>query len=103
MTFNHVFDPQALEEYKDATVWYSERSLKAAENFVKEVTGKIGIICKMPFSFKRTYKDFRETSLKKYPYSIVFLIDEEKKVVIIFSLFHHKRNPRKKYRRRTGQ
>jgi hypothetical protein len=62
----------ALIEYKDAVVWYKERSLKASENFVQQVKDKIDKICHSPFRYPKIYKHFRETPLRKYPYSLVY-------------------------------
>lgn len=98
MSYRYRYDPVALGEYKDAVSWYLERSELAAEEFVKELNEKIATICNDPFCFRNTYKSYRETSLKRYPYYIVYLIDETKKAIIISSVYHHKRNPQKKYR-----
>jgi len=97
MTYRHVYAPKALEEYKEAVSWYLKRSEKAAENFIKEIDEKTATICKYPFRYRNTYKEFREAALKKYPFSIVYLLDEQRKQVIIFSIFHQKRSPRKKF------
>lgn len=99
MKYRYFYDPVALAEYSDAVSWYKHRSLLAAENFVKEITEKIAIICDDPFRFRNRYNVFRETSLKKYPYTIVYFIDEKKKKIIITSVFHNKRNPDTKYRK----
>ena len=99
MSYRHNYDPIALLEYKDAAAWYTERSETAAANFVKEVKEKIAAICKDPSRYRNTYKKFRETSLKIYPYSIIYTIDENDKTVIITSVFHHKRSPRRKFRK----
>ncbi len=97
MSYRYVYDPIALEEYKDAIQWYTARSERAAENFIIEVKEKIKVICNDPLRYKCLYKGYRETSLKKYPYTIVYLLDEENKIVIVSSVYHHKRNPNKKY------
>lgn len=99
MNYQHIYDPIALLEYKDATGWYAERSETAAANFVKEIKEKITAICKDPFRYRNTYKKFRETSLSIYPYSIIYLIDESVKTIIITSVYHHKRSPRRKFRK----
>ena len=91
------YSPIALIEYKDSVIWYKKSSTKAAENFVKEVREKIRNICETPFSYPKTYGKFRETSLKKYPYSIVYFIDENIKMIIVTSVFHQKRNPQNKF------
>ena len=59
MSYRHIYDPVALLEYKDATVWYAERSETAALNFIKETKERIAIICKDPFRYRNTYKKFR--------------------------------------------
>lgn len=45
MNYQIIYTPVALAEYKDAIIWYDERSKTAAENFVKAVTEKIKTIC----------------------------------------------------------
>ena len=99
MSYRYIYDPVALNEYKEAISWYLERSELAAEGLVKEVNEKLITICNDPFRFRNTYKNYREISLKRYPYYIVYLIDEVKKIVIVSSLYHHKRNPQSKYRK----
>ena len=97
MSYKYIYDPIALTEYKDAVSWYNARSKKAAEIFVIEVTKKIGQICSNPFRNRNEYKSFKEISLKKYPYCIVYFVDENTKTVVITSVYHHKRNPTNKY------
>lgn len=87
MNYEYIYDQIALREYIDAIRWYKSKSDKAAVNFVKEVTDRIKIICDNPLRFRNLYKNFRETSLKKYPYSIVYFLDERKKKVVITSMF----------------
>ncbi len=100
MSYRFIYDPIATLEYKDAVGWYAKRNEKAANNFINEVKDKIAVICNDPFRYRNTYKNYRETSLKKFPYSIIYFVDEAKKIVIIQSLFHHKRNPRRKYKKK---
>lgn len=99
MNYTYIFEPLALSEYKDAVLWYLVRSEKAAINFVQAVNERIVAICSNPLRYRNTYKYFRETSLKKYPYCIVYFVDEDKETIIISSVYNHKRNPKKKYRK----
>ncbi|MEO5948711.1 MAG: type II toxin-antitoxin system RelE/ParE family toxin [Chitinophagaceae bacterium] len=99
MSYRHIYDPIAFLEYRDAVTWYAERSEAAALNLVKEIKQKIVVICKDPLRYRKTYKKFRETSLAIYPYSIIYLIDENAKTIIIASVYHHKQNPRRKFKK----
>ena len=99
MSYLPIYAPAALQEYKEAVGWYLGRSETAADNFIREVKEKIAVICDDPMRYRNTYKNFRETSLKKYPYAIVYLVDEPRKTIMVSSVYHHKRNPRRKYRK----
>ena len=94
-----AYQQRAIEEYEEAVSWYKERSTKAAEHFDIEVKNKINILRGEPTRFRKTYKDFREVKLNRYPFNIIYLVDEAKTIVVIASIYHNKRNPKKKYRK----
>jgi hypothetical protein len=62
--------------------WYKERSDKAANGFVKAVNAVPDKEVE-PDSFRYVYKHFKEAAIKRYPFFIVYFIDEENKKVII--------------------
>jgi plasmid stabilization system protein ParE len=97
MKFKYRFDPVAANEYEAAYSWYFERSKKAAENFIIAVDIAIEGVCADPYRYRKTYRELREITLKKYPFYLIYLVDERKKIIIITSLYHNKRNPDKKY------
>ena len=97
MSYIIVYQERALIEYEIAIEWYSERSERAALNFEKAVNRQIDSLRSDPVSYKKTYKQFREISLKKYPFSIVYLVNDKENKVVISSVFHHKRNPKEKF------
>jgi plasmid stabilization system protein ParE len=82
MSYHYIYEPQALTEYKEAISWYLDRSETAANNFVKEIKEKIVTICTDPLRYRSKHKKMRETSLKKYPYSIVYFVNEQKQLII---------------------
>ena len=100
MSYTISYQERALHEYESATEWYRLHSENAAVNFEIAVKEKIDILRSQPASYKKTYKLFHEVSFKKYPYSIVYLIDEKENQVIISSIFHHKRNPKVKFKKK---
>jgi plasmid stabilization system protein ParE len=89
----------ALEEYFEAIEWYNEKSLSAAANFIEAVDEKLDSIEMNPFQYKRMFKHYHEVSTHIYPYSIVYFIEESVQKVVIVAIYHHKRNPKKKYRK----
>jgi plasmid stabilization system protein ParE len=100
MGYKYYFEPKALKEYITALEWYKKRSDAAAANFVKEIDIAVAAICFEPYRYHIGYKQFREISLKKYPFHIIYTIEETKKQVLIFSVFHQKKNPVIKFKKR---
>lgn len=99
MNYVIAYQQRAIAEYETAAAWYKERSIQAAENFEIAINKKIDILRVNALRYRKTYKEFREIQLDKYPFNIIYLVDEIKMRVIISSIYHHKRNPKKKYRR----
>ena len=93
-----TFRQRALKEYADSAAWYKQHSLQAAKDFVTIIQAALHSIAESPYTHRNSYKRFYEMKTKKFPFSIVYFVDEEKQSVVITTLFHHKRNPLKKYR-----
>lgn len=45
------------------------------------------------------YEDNYELRLKKYPFTIIYLIVEKEKLIIVTSVYHMMLNPNNKYRK----
>jgi plasmid stabilization system protein ParE len=97
MSYVILFQPKALAEYEEAVTWYRNNSIEAAENFKVAVEERLTALKSEPDRYRNTYKEFYEIALNKYPYILIYLIDETKKNVIISSVFHTKRNPDNKF------
>ena len=94
-----TFRAIAIEEYEEAIKWYQGKSVPAAEKFVKSIDEKLDRISDNPQQYKNLFKKYYEASTKKYPYNIVYVIEEKLQKVVIVSIYHHKRSPKKKYRK----
>ncbi len=96
VTFLHS---SAQQDYEESVNWYMQRSIGAAEKFVAEVNTVLQLICSNPRRWRNKYKNFHEITLKKYPFTIIYTIEDDKELVIISSIYDHKRNPKTKYRK----
>jgi len=45
--------------------------------------------------FEKIYKDFHRFPLRKFPYIIIYKVNEENKTVLIYRIFHTAQNPEK--------
>lgn len=86
------FTPEALREIDDAFEWYLERSLPAAEAFVREVDSAVALIASSPTIWSRFEAGTRRYVLRKFPYSIIYR--EIPVGVEVVAVAHHKRRPR---------
>ena len=69
--YQYILEPRAQSEYEESTEWYTERSEMATLNFIASIDNTIKLICKQPYQPKNSYKNFHETSIKKYPFTII--------------------------------
>src|SRR5215211_106256 len=100
MNYSVAYQPRAIADYEQAVAWYKEKSKQASENFEAAVEERIDVLRADPHRYRKTYKQFHEVAVKKYPYSVVYLINEKAKQVVISSIYHHRRNPTKKYQQK---
>ncbi len=82
------------KNYVDAIGYYQLHSLKAPALFIEEVGNTFKILAQNPF-FAVKYKNVRAIKIKKFPYSLYFIVNKSKKTVRILACFHTKRNPEK--------
>ena len=98
MNYLIFWQQRAIAEYEAAALWYKEKSIQALENLEIAVNKQINNLRTHPTQYRKTYKEFREIQLEKYPFNIIYLVNEAKVEVIISSLYHHQRNPKRKYK-----
>ncbi len=98
--YQYRIEVNAAKEYEKAYKWYDKQSELAAENFKLNVDKSIAAICADPFRNRNFHSNLHEVTLKKYPFNIIYFIEKEKNLITITSVFHHKRNPKKKFKKR---
>lgn len=96
--YQYILDPKAQKDYEDSIEFYAERSELATLNFIDLVELTIDLICKNPSINRNKYKNYFEIVLDKYPFTIIYAIEEEIKLIVIISIYHHSRNPKYKYK-----
>ena len=86
------FTPEALREIDDGFEWYLERSVQAAEAFVREATQAFALIASAPAIWPRFEAGTRRYVLRKFPYGIIYR--EISGGIQVVAVAHHKRRPR---------
>jgi len=94
MAFEIFQYPEADQDILAAVNYYKEISNSIASNFEKQLSKAYDQLERNPF-FQIRYDDVRVLPLKKFPYIILFHIDEIKKIVFVISVFCTHQNPEK--------
>lgn len=96
--YKTVLLKRANIQFEKALNWYESQSPLAATGFLKEMNERMSMLQSDPYRYRNPYKQFYEVSLKKYPYLLIYKINDNKKQVVIVSVHHHKQNPKRKYK-----
>jgi plasmid stabilization system protein ParE len=83
--------PEAEQEYRDAYVWYRERSVPAAERFENAVERALRQIQQSPDCWPLSHSRFRKYTLYEFPYCIFYRCDAARTFVL--AVAHSKRKP----------
>jgi len=85
---------EAELELTEACEWYDKRKPGLGRIFLEEFDNCVELISSNPLQFPVNFSErYRFAILKKFPYSIVYRIDDEGDCIIINSVFHQHRNP----------
>lgn len=92
--FEIILLAQAEDELADAYDWYEEQQPQLGNRFYNEINYYLTLLEKDPYLFPVKYvEELRAASTNKFPYIIIYWIDEVKRVVYVVSIFHTSRKP----------
>jgi plasmid stabilization system protein ParE len=99
MNYSFELKDHALNELTEAFLWYEKEQEGLGYLFRTKFLEKLNKICNNPYHYKVSYKNCHEALTDKFPFLIVYKIDEKAGCVIVVAIFHTSRNPKKKFRR----
>ena len=97
MPFNIEVKEEARQDIADVMFWYASKVENLDKRFLKVVEETLYRIQRNLFAFKKVYKKFRQSAVKRFPY--VILYEPEQKKVVIYSVFNTWQHPKKKFSR----
>jgi toxin ParE1/3/4 len=95
MAYEVLVSPRAQYEIELAIDYYAQYSALAPSNFIKQLNNAYLLLKNNPFLVVR-YKNIRSINLRKFPFTLFFVIDEKAFLVRILSCFHNRRSPIKR-------
>ena len=92
--------PIAFEDIKSNANCYSTQKKGLGLKFTRAVRSEIKKIINNPYAFVNRYDKHHTCVMKKYPYMIHYIIDDELKTITITAVFSTKQSPDIWYSRR---
>ncbi len=81
MKFAIIVKPLALENIQKAYSWYDNELMGLGEAFLDEWESLANHISIYAESYPKKYKFFRQKVLKRFPYVVIYEIDDKQLVV----------------------
>lgn len=100
MSYQIVIATSAHIEYIEAYEWYEGRQVGLGERFMLHVEETLDYISNYPLHYSIKKARFREAKVSVFPFQIVYEASEKYKTVYVSAIYHSKRNPKKKYRKK---
>jgi hypothetical protein len=91
-----VIKQRAFLMMQEAYDWYEKQRTGLGEEFLVELDVYFKKLEETPMFYGKIKKNYRQLSLNRFPYVIVFEIIKNE--VIIFAIFHTSRNPKFKFK-----
>lgn len=91
MKLEIVVRSEARNEILEAAKWYGNNLKGLGDRFLTSIDFAVTSIQKDPLAFPKVHKEIRRTLLKKFPFGLFYLFDDNR--IVIIAVFHSSRNP----------
>jgi toxin ParE1/3/4 len=93
MLYQLLITPAALLDVEDAIAYYSSKEESLGEKFASVVDAGLQQIARFPQAYGYRYKNIRGKFLQRFPYLILFQIDEINRTIQVVRIFNTYHNP----------
>src|ERR1035437_9250307 len=94
--FKIVLYDEAISDFSKALEYYHNISPAVAKKFHSAVNTTFNDLKKNPF-YQIRYDNFRLKLIKKFPYLLHFIVDENSKIVFVYGIRNSHQNPDSSY------
>lgn len=91
MKYKAIVRPEAEDDLKEAFSWYEDKRAGLGYDFLLQVEAGLKFIERNPEIHPSEYKGTKKHFIKRFPYKIIYLLEETK--VIVLAVIHGKRSP----------
>ena len=87
---NIVFRASANAELVAAKAWYDQQRHGLGDEFARSLESAINRVVRNPFAAPAVYKNVRRVLLKRFPYSVFYVVDGDN--LLVLSCLHTRRS-----------
>jgi toxin ParE1/3/4 len=98
MSLSVAIRPEAEADLAEAYGWYEGCRKGLGDEFLLSVEALLDSIQRFPQSYPAVHKQVRRALLRRFPYGIFYLVEEE--TIAVLAVFHASRDP-KRWQERT--
>jgi len=91
VVFTVVFTQAAREELIEAQDWYEGQARGLGRRFRQAIDVLVERMSANPRQFPIVFKNLRRALLRRFPYSLFFVLEDE--TLLVFACFHASRDP----------
>jgi plasmid stabilization system protein ParE len=91
VVFTVIFTPAASAELIKAQDWYEDEAIGIGRRFRQAIDALADRMSANPRQFPVVFKNVRRALLRRFPYSLFFVLEDQTALVI--ACFHASRNP----------
>lgn len=92
MSYRLIIRPEAELDIQDAFEWYEAQTSGLGSEFVRAVDACLSSTGRNPLAYPIIYKQTRRALVRRFPYGILYVLDQD--VITVIACFHGKRNPK---------
>jgi len=78
---------------REARAWYDAIRPELGEQFALEVDATVEAVAEHPLRFPVIYRNRRRAGVRRFPYGIIFEVQEHR--IVVIACFHDRRNPKR--------
>ena len=86
-----IVRPEAEDDLKEAYSWYEDKRIGLGYDFLLQVDAGLNFIARNPNIHPIEYKGTRKHLVKRFPYKIIYLVQNEQ--IIVLAVIHGRRSP----------
>ena len=91
MTFTLIVPPEAEQDLLEAFRWYEKQRKGLGHDFLLQVDAGFRFLKRTPLGFPEIHRGIRRHLIKRFPYKIFYLVEEN--TIVILAVVYGGRDP----------